>query len=54
MLSGDEPYPPLHPYNRESEVSIHSSSEAEPGLVMIVARPNPLGLLQFYQDNRIS
>jgi hypothetical protein len=28
-------------------------SEAEPGLVMIICRPNPLGLLQVYQDNPI-
>jgi hypothetical protein len=35
MLGGNEPYPHLHPYNHESEVSIHSSPEAEPGVFTI-------------------
>ena len=30
MLDGDEPYPHLHPYNHESEVSIHTYTD--PGL----------------------
>jgi len=50
MLSGDEPYPHLHPYNRKSEVSIHSSSEAEPGLVMIVAKPGILYRYSFIRS----
>ena len=29
-------------------------SEAEPGLVMGFGRPNPLGLLQVYQDIEVS
>jgi hypothetical protein len=36
ILGGDEPYPHLDLYNHESEVSIHSYPEVEPGLVTIL------------------
>jgi hypothetical protein len=38
-LGGDEPYPHLDPYNHYSFVSIHSYSEAEPGLLMRFSSP---------------
>jgi hypothetical protein len=35
---------------RQSLECLRSSVGSEPGLLMIVCRPNPLGLLQIYQD----